>query len=905
MIHGEQASIRSFRVVPSLPASLEPLLEIANNLWWTWHPEAVDLFARLDRELWEETGHNPVKLLGRVDQRVLERYGEDQSYLHQLSFVHKRFRMHFERRSWFARQHPEFVDAMGSSAGSAEPMRVAYYSAEFGMAECFQIYSGGLGCLAGDHVKSASELGLPLVGVGLLYRCGYFHQYLNADGYQQERYPDLDFGNQPVRKVMDEGTGDQLKVYVDMPGRTVAIGVWRCDVGRVPLYLMDTNLPENSRADRDITRTLYGGDIETRIQQEIVLGIGGTRALEAVGERPTVYHINEGHAAFLALERIRRLREVHGMGFDAALQACASGAVFTTHTPVPAGIDRFGPDLVERYFKPMLSGLGCDMNQLLGLGRSNPFDPHEFFSMAVLALRCSQFANGVSRLHGSVSRKMWGHIWPGLPEHEVPIKHVTNGVHPRTWINAELTDLYDRYIGPDWQLDPTDHHLWERVFEIPDEQLWLFRQHRRQALITWVRQRLRKQLSARGASASEIEEATGALDADVFTIGFARRFATYKRGTLLKRDAERLKALLSNEDRPVQILIAGKAHPADRPGKELIRELVKLSESGGVFRRIVFLEDYDMDVARQLVQGCDLWLNTPRRGMEASGTSGMKAAMNGCMNCSVLDGWWDEAYDSSLGFAIGHGEEYDDPDQADAIESRALYDLLERQILPEFYDRTAAGLPKAWIGRMKKCIASLTPEFSTNRMVADYAQQFYMAAHGLSRRMVADASAESRDLAMKIDRLREAWSGVRVREVITDAGASIPVRATVRVRAVVDLGGLDASDVSVELFSGEVTSMGDLVCPAASPMQFVEADDGSFIFDGVFQAAESGRRGFAVRIMPKDDRLVGTVVPGLLTWDRGAPTTRVRSWTELSASKRKPAVPPSAGGGSRGVVTAG
>ena len=892
MLSASHANIRTFRVVPDLPESLSPLLEIAHNMWWTWHPEAVELFTRLDRELWESTGHNPAALLGRIDQRILDRYAHDQSYLHDLSFVHKRFRQHLDRRSWFARQYPELADGGGEGGGSG--FKVAYYSAEFGLAECLQIYSGGLGCLAGDHVKSASELGLPMVGVGLLYRCGYFHQYLNADGWQQETYPALDFANQPVRRVLDDATGEQVCVEVELPGRVLKLGVWRCEVGRVTLYLLDANRPENSRQDRDITKTLYGGDIETRIQQEIVLGIGGTRALEAVGERPTVFHINEGHAAFLSLERIARLRETHGVAFEEALRAAASSSVFTTHTPVPAGIDRFAPDLVERYLGGMLGRLGCDLDTLLGLGRSDPFDGNEFFSMAVLALRCSQFANGVSELHGHVSRGMWRHIWPGLPEAEVPIGHVTNGVHPRTWVHEELVHMHDRYINPDWQLDPTEEDNWGRFYEVPDEQLWMFRQRRRQALVSWVRQRLREQLSRRGATGEEIERAMGGVGADVLTIGFARRFATYKRGTLLMHDVDRLRRLLSDADRPVQLLIAGKAHPADKPGKELIRELVKLGEKDEAFRRVVFLEDYDMDVARQLVQGCDVWLNTPRRGMEASGTSGMKSAMNGGINVSILDGWWDEAYEAGLGFAIGHGERYEDTEMADGIESRALYDLLERQIVPEFYDRTASGLPRGWIARMKRSMATLTPAFSTNRMVADYVRRYYLYAHGLGVELLSESCAGAAELAGKLQRWRRSWGGVKVREVLTDAGATMPVRGTARVRALVDLGGLQPDEVCVELYAGEVTSLGDLVNAEAIPMEHAGHSDGSVVFDGSFASDDSGQRGFTVRVSPRDGRLLGTRIPGLLTWDTGAPTRRVDAMPAVGG-----------GGGRSGAARAG
>ncbi|MFM9958884.1 MAG: alpha-glucan family phosphorylase [Phycisphaerales bacterium] len=883
MLHAGQASIRSFRVVPDLPEALRPLMEIAHNLWWSWHPEAVRLFKRLDRELWDSTHHNPIKLLGQIDQAQLDKMARDQSYRHELALTHAKLKYHQERASWFHRQFPQHLPGPDGEGG----MRIAYFCAEFGLTECFQVYSGGLGCLAGDHLKSASELGLPLCAVGLLYRCGYFHQYLSADGWQQETYPELDFPNQPLHRLIDPSTGEQYRVTVDLPGRQVTIGVWRVHVGRVPLYLLDTNMPENSREDREITRTLYGGDIETRIKQEIVLGIGGARALEKVGEHPTVYHINEGHAAFLALERIARLRETHSVSFDEARLAAASAHLFTTHTPVPAGIDRFSGELIQRYFEPMLPRLGTDLEGLLMLGRNNVFDRGEFFSMAVLALRTTQFSNGVSRLHGEVSRNMWRDIWPGLPETEVPIGHVTNGVHPRSWLSPQLQGLFDRYLGPDWALDPDDFRLWDAIEDVPDDELWRLRKRQREKLITWCRGRLRKQLKARGAGHDEIERAANALDPEVFTIGFARRFATYKRGTLLMHDKERLKALFTSTKRPIQLLIAGKAHPADGPGKELIREIVKLADATPELRRVVFLEDYDIDVARRMVQGCDVWLNTPKRGMEASGTSGMKAAMNGVINVSILDGWWDEAYEPRHGFAIGKGEAYNDSAEQDAIESRALYDLLERQILPEFYDRDEGGIPRKWVGRMKHSIRSLTPLFSTNRMVADYAMQFYLVAHGLSRKLSANSLHDAKDFAAQVRRLNDLWHNVTIRGVSADVGPQIPVRSHVRVKAEVELGGLLPHEVRVQVYHGEVTSLGDMTQCAVSDMKPLRENEGGLpsspangtdaqgvaTFAGEFEADGSGRRGFTVRVVPRDERLVGTLLPGRITWYRGDPGT--------------------------------
>jgi len=866
MLQPDQARIRSFRVVPALPEPLAPLLEIAHNFWWTWRPEAASLFRRLDRELWRKTWHNPVKLLGQVSQDVLDRAAADQSYLHALSHTQAHLRSHLEGGAWFQRAHPDLADGV-RDPGAPNACSIAYFSAEFGLAECFQIYSGGLGCLSGDHLKSASELGLPLVAVGLLYRCGYFHQYLNAEGWQQETYPDIDFPNQPIHRVLDVETGRPVQVTVELPGRNVVAGVWRASVGRIPLFLLDTNLPDNTPEDREITRNLYGGDIETRIRQEIVLGIGGVRALDRMGYKPTVYHLNEGHSAFLALERVRLIQKSSGATFEEAREAAAAQNLFTTHTPVPAGIDRFAPELIDRYLTPMRESLGLDRSSFLALGRENVFDEKEFFSMAVLAIRTSRFCNGVSRLHGDVSRSMWKHIWPGLPEGEAPIGHITNGVHARTWIAPDLMALFDRYLGSAWMEDPSDHSVWQRVADIPDEELWRVRERMREDMIAWVQRRIRAQLAHRGAGPEEIDAAAGALDPRALTIGFARRFATYKRGSLLLHDRQRLTALLESDDRPIQFLIAGKAHPADAAGKEYIRELVNFAHEGGRALRVVFLEDYDIAVGRKLVRGCDVWLNTPRRGLEASGTSGMKAAMNGCVNLSILDGWWDEAYEPSLGFAIGRGESYADHAQADYVESRALYDLLERQILPEFYDRSLAGVPRKWLGRVKRCIRKLAPQFNTNRMVAEYTDRYYIPAHGAGRRLHADELLKARELATQIARLRRHWPAVSVESAEAPVSSPVPVRTPVPITTTVRLGELTPEEVTVQLYHGEVTSAGSLVGGLAVDLRHqTDLGGGRHTFVGEFQPRSSGRCGYAVRVLPRDERFVHPYVPGLITW---------------------------------------
>jgi len=749
MLTSDQARIREFKVVPSLPEPLQPLLSVARNLWWSWHDEAVELFVRIDPGLWTRSGHNPVRLLGSAAQARLEELARDESFLRQVNDIHASMVEHLERQSWYQKSYAEDDDC-----------QIAYFCAEFGLTECFQIYSGGLGLLAGDHLKSAAELGVPLVGVGLLYRNGYFQQYLNADGWQQEFYPELDFTNLPTRPVHD-AKGDQVVVSVELPNRTVHIAVWEAHVGRVRLYLLDTNLPINDAQDRTITSQLYGGDMEMRIKQEIVLGIGGMRALEAMNIRPTVYHLNEGHAAFLALEHIRRLVEENDCLFDDARTAAAASHVFTTHTPVPAGIDRFPPDMIERYFKTYVDGMKMDMEGLLALGRENVFNKNEFFSMAVLALRTSDLANGVSKLHGRVSREMWGNIWPGVPNEETPIDHVTNGVHARSWLSADLKWLFDRYLSINWQHRPEDHSVWEGVNQIPDEEIWRVHERRRQKLVRWIRRTHRGQLERRGASTDELNSTEALFDHRVLTIGFARRFATYKRANLLFRDVERLMRILSNAECPVQIVVAGKAHPADTQGKELIRDIVHFARENGAAKRVVFIENYNIAVARYMVQGCDVWLNTPRRGMEASGTSGMKAALNGVLNCSILDGWWDEAWEKDLGWAIGSGESYTNYDYQDQVESQALYDLLEKQIVPMFYDRDQLGVPRRWIAAMKNCMRYLAPMFNTNRMVQEYAEQFYLPAHRRGKMMMADRLQASRDLASYVHHLRTHWSKLR------------------------------------------------------------------------------------------------------------------------------------------------
>ena len=685
------ARVSKFTLVPRLPERLSKLLDIANNLWWCWNPDAVNLFFRIDRDLWAQTHENPRLLLGEVGQVRLEELAKSDSFLAHMDRVWDSLQEYMSTHRWAA-HNPQ----------APNDMLVVYLSAEFGLHECLSIYSGGLGVLAGDHLKAASDLGLPLVGVGLLYREGYFRQYLNADGWQQELYPRNDFYNMPIQLERD-AAGKPMTIEVEYPGRMVKAYIWKCQVGRVPLYLLDCDHEDNQPVDRAITGQLYGGDRETRIRQEIMLGMGGVLAMQQLGLRPSVYHMNEGHAAFMTLQRIKELVRRDGLSFREASETVKAGSFFTTHTPVPAGNDMFDPGLVDTYFRKYCQDVHISLEELLSYGRQNPHDTREPFCMTVLALKLSAGANGVSKLHGEVSRDMWALTWKDIPEDEVPITSITNGIHTRSWISQDLADLYDRYLGPGWINSPDDQSIWEHIDEVPDTELWRTHERRRERLVNFARRRLSRQLEGRGAPSLERRMAMEVLDPEVITIGFARRFATYKRATLLLRDPERLKRLLCDPHRPVQLIIAGKAHPADTAGKEIIRQLVHFARNPETRGRVVFLEDYDINVARYMVQGVDCWLNTPRRPMEASGTSGMKASMNGALNCSILDGWWVEGYDASLGWAIGAGEDYPESAYAiqDSVEANALYTLLEKEIVPLFYDRGRDGLPRAWIRMMK------------------------------------------------------------------------------------------------------------------------------------------------------------------------------------------------------------
>lgn len=852
--------VHSFTVVPKLPTELESLRSIAYNLRWAWSHDSIELFRRLDRELWETVEHNPVLMLGTIEQAKLEAAARDDAFLAHLQQVEHSLKEYLSpEHSWFYRTH---------GCESDLPV-IAYFSAEFGLTECLSIFAGGLGMLAGDHLKSASDLGVPLVGVGLLYQQGYFRQYMNQSGWQQELYPQNDFHNLPLVPVQ-HGEGKPLTISVKLAGRMVYAHVWKVQVGRVPLYLLDTNIAENPiHEDRDITDQLYGGDREMRIRQEILLGIGGYRALQALGIQPTVYHMNEGHSAFLALEHLQYLMRTRNLTLAEARELGSANLVFTTHTPVEAGHDYFDRSLLDRYFRETARELGVSQDQFFEFGRApNRSD----FCTAVLALRSAGRANGVAKLHGEVSRKMWQSLWPGVPLDEVPIGHVTNGVHFRSWTSAEFNQLYDRYLGPAWSEEPAKEDVWSRVRTIPAEELWRTHERRRERLVAWARRRVRDQRIYRGAPQAEIDAADEVLNPDALTIGFARRFATYKRATLILRDMDRLRRILSDPARPLQIIFAGKAHPQDQQGKELIRKVTELSRDPVLGRSVVFLENYDMAVARYLVQGVDVWLNTPLRPNEASGTSGMKAAANAVLNLSIPDGWWDEVWndphnDTKMGWSIGKGEAYSDANYQDQVEAEALYDLLERDVIPTFYDRGADRIPRKWVERMKAGVDSLCHFVNTHRMVRDYVEGSYMKAHGRFRDLDRDNALRTRALTQALDRIRREWQHVYIDNVADGPCNTVSVATPMKVRADVHLGMLTAHDVAVELYIGRVDMNGDIVEGQSVPMSAEgEPHDGVYIYSTEISIERSGQHGFTVRVRPYHPDMPMPFLPGLITW---------------------------------------
>lgn len=851
--------VRFLTSIPSLPPALERLQELAYNVRWAWDEHTIALFRRLDGTLWSNSGHNPVRMLSQISTTRLAELAEDQEFVAHLKDVSASFDTYLQADStWYTKTHP------------SSDLLAAYFSAEFGITECLSIFAGGLGVLAGDHLKSASDLGIPMVGVGLMYQQGYFSQYLDADGWQKESYIENDFDALPLILERDP-SGHPLQVEVEIGDSIVYARIWRLQVGRIPLYLLDTNFNANElNENQNLTDYLYGGGNELRIRQEIMLGIGGYRALQTLGLDPQVYHVNEGHSAFLTLDRTRQMMQEHQLSFHEARIATASSVVFTTHTPVEAGHDRFPAELMDRYLISYAKkSLGLERREFLALGREHAENDDEYFGMTKLALRMSSACNGVARLHGQVSRTMWHNLWPALPENEIPIGHVTNGIHLSSWISSPLKEQIDRYVGPSWRDEAIHKSEWQHAEEIPDDVLWHAHLACKEHLIHQARQSLHARLHRLNAPAKDLRRAKTVLDPNALTIGFARRFATYKRATLLMRDLDRLTKILTDPVKPVQIIFAGKAHPRDQPGKELIQSIVAISSTAPLHHHIVFLEDYDMAIARDLVQGVDLWLNTPRRPREASGTSGMKAAANGGLNLSILDGWWDEGYDPSIGWAIGSGEIMENHTDQDECEAEQLYDQLEHEIVPMFYERSSEGLPLEWITRMKQSIAAYSSFFNTHRMVQEYTEKAYLPAAARRKIVYSDNMAKARSLSEWQARVQKAWPEVQVHVDANAPQGQLQVGTPFTVHADVVLGALSPEDVDVQLFLGQVANQGEIVDPMITPMELVASGQNGTPFQ--YRAtdvtcSESGSVGYTVRVLPKRGNQGLLQCSHLMTW---------------------------------------
>ncbi|HEY2814493.1 MAG TPA: alpha-glucan family phosphorylase, partial [Acidimicrobiales bacterium] len=838
-------ALRSFTVRPSLPAELSALETLAMNLRWSWDEQSRDLFRWVDPEEWDASIHDPVRLLGVVSRDRFETLAKDPGFMRFLDELHSELSGYLSKPRWF--QAREGTTALRS---------VAYFSPEYGIAEALPQYSGGLGVLAGDHLKAASDLGVPLVGVGLFYRHGYFRQELSFDGWQQERYPDLDPYAMAVTLV--EG----VRVEVELAGVPLLAAVWRADVGRVPLYFLDADIDDNPDELRQVTDRLYGGDVEHRLRQEILLGVGGVRALQAVGVETQVFHTNEGHAGFLGLERIRQAVTEQGLSYADAIEAVRAGNIFTTHTPVPAGIDRFPRELIDKYFSAWAKQCGVSIDQLMALGHRAGDAADERFNMAVMGLRLAGRSNAVSRLHRDVSRRMFADLWKDVPEDETPIASITNGVHALTWVSAEMNDLLSRYVLPEWDGAASDR--WDHVDEARDDEVWRAKEQGRERLIAFIRRRLRESALARGMSASDVVWCDEVLDGKAITICFARRFATYKRATLLLSQPDRLKAMLLSGDHPVQFVFAGKAHPADETGKQMIRQIVSFAADLGIRHRFVFLEDYDIAVARALYQGADVWLNNPRRPQEACGTSGMKAALNGALNCSILDGWWDELFNGENGWAVSSAEQIEDGERRDEVEANSLFELLERQIVPLFYERQEGPVPRRWVHRIKSSLQSLGPQVNAARMVRDYVEDLYEPTAAQTDRLSQDDFQPAHALAAWKARVLAEWDGVKVLAVDTDASVA-GLGAERVVDAELTLGRLDGSDVEVQLLHGPVGQSDELEQPTVVTMTETGADTdvdsagGNRRYRGQFSCQRAGRYGFTVRVVPSHPGLTSPV----------------------------------------------
>jgi starch phosphorylase len=844
-------ALRRLTVRAAFPAELVKLGEIVSNLRWSWHQESLDLLESVDPDLWQACGHDPARMLGEVSGARLSVLARDRKFLRRLGDVHDDLTDYLTAPRWYQQQQAD---------GENLPSAIGYFSPEFGITEVLPQYSGGLGILAGDHLKAASDLGVPIIGVGLLYRAGYFSQSLSTDGWQLERYPSLDPQGLPI-KALQDARGEPVRIALTLPGgRTLHAQVWVAQVGRVPLLLLDSDIEENDAEARQVTDRLYGGGAEHRLEQELLLGIGGVRAIRAYcaatgAPEPEVFHTNEGHAGFLGVERIRELVDGSGLSFDEALQAVRAGTVFTTHTPVPAGIDRFPRNLVAEH----LAGIaGVPVDRILDLGAED--DP-AIFNMAHMGLRIGQRANGVSLLHGVVSRGMFHDLWPDFDTSEVPITSVTNGVHAPSWMSRDIVELVEREVGADAIAGGGD---WDGVEDVGDAELWGVRRDLRERLVGEIRRRIKASALQRGMSGAELSWTEKAFDPDVLTIGFARRVPSYKRLTLMLRDPERLRAVLLDPERPVQIVIAGKSHPADDGGKQLIAQMVKFADDPAVRHRITFLPDYDIGMARYLYWGVDVWLNNPLRPLEACGTSGMKAALNGALNLSIRDGWWDEWFDGENGWAIPTADGVIDADRRDDLEANAMYDLIENHVAPRFYDRDKAGVPTRWVQMVRHTLKTLGPKVLASRMVAEYVHRLYAPASASAVRMSADNFAAARQLAHWRNTVLGAWPGVAVLHVDSQLQGDPQLGGLLTLRAEVTLNGLNPDDVDVQAVYGSVDSEDSLGDIHTISLKAGDSGDGTIRFEGDVPLERTGSFGYTVRVLPRNSLLAASSELGVV-----------------------------------------
>ena len=844
-------------VNPQLPKRINRLSEIANNLWWSWNTDFLKIFKEIDIDLWERVDKNPVKFLKLVSQEKLEQASINQQVLKQYDKIVNDFDGYMNsKNTWFSKKYPNNKNDI-----------IAYFSAEYGLDETIPIYSGGLGILSGDHLKSASDLGIPLVAVGLLYKNGYFHQKIDGYGNQQSIYKDIDLMNLPINPVKDE-KGEELKVLLKLPGKNLYLKVWKINVGRITLYLLDSDIPENTDEDyRNITLRLYGGDQEMRIKQEIVLGMGGVNLLRTLGLDPNIYHMNEGHSSFLLLEVIKNIIKEKKVSFDIARDITSAKTVFTTHTPVPAGNDIFPMELVEKYFKGYWTKLGIDKDTFLQLGTKPNDTLDSGFNMGILALKIAGKKNGVSKLHGAVSRELFGDVWPAIAANESPITYVTNGIHTCTWLAPNLKELYNKYLIPYWQDNIQIQETWKKIDNIPNEILWEEHQARKNKLLKLVKENVTNNMKENGISYEEINEITSKLNPNALTIGFARRFATYKRATLIFRDLERITQILNNSEKPVQLIFAGKAHPADKEGQELIRYIKEISMKPQFKGKIFVLENYNIGIARYLVSGVDVWLNNPRRPMEASGTSGQKASVNGVINFSVLDGWWAEGYDSKNGWTIGTNDEYSSYDIQDDADSNSMYTTLENKIIPTYYDKASNGISEKWLRIMKNSIISTGGRYSTSRMLCDYTDRLYMPLIDVYKKYYSDLS-EVANLNEWKTKMQINWEKIKIEQLNNMDNISIDAGNKIEVTCKVILPDISADNITVETYAGRITDKGTIENITIMPMDLIEKNEEKreYIYKAKLELTTGGNYGYTFRVMPKHNMILDPENLNLIKW---------------------------------------